>query len=66
MNKNSTNILRFPEVLKRVGMKRTTIYNWVAEGKFPPPVKLGVRSVGWTEQSVELWIKNRISESHVG
>jgi len=62
----SNRILRLPEVLARVGLKRSTIYQFVADGKFPKPVRLGARSVGWSEQSVEAWIKSRISASHVG
>lgn len=59
----ATKIIRLPEVLTRVGIKRATLYDWIAEGKFPKQIKLGPRSVGWEEQTVEDWLSNRISLS---
>ncbi len=60
-----TRILRLPEVLSRVGVKRATLYDWIASGHFPKQIKLGSRSVGWSESSVEKFLKDRISASKV-
>ena len=35
---------RLPEVERRVGLKRSSIYRKVAEGVFPPPVRLDVNT----------------------
>ena len=40
-------ILRLPAVRARVGLSRSTILAYVKEGRFPAPVALGPRSVGW-------------------
>lgn len=32
--------LRLPEVIRRTGLPRSTIYRKMSEGKFPKPVKL--------------------------
>lgn len=46
-------ILRLPEVKRRTGLGRSSIYLKMAQGLFPKPVKLGVRAVGWRQDEVE-------------
>jgi prophage regulatory protein len=36
-------LIRRPEVLNLVGLSRATIYLMMAEGRFPKPVKVGLR-----------------------
>jgi len=55
-----TRLIRLPEVKHRVGLGRSTIYRWMAEGKFPKPVQLGGYSVAWAEDEVEAWIADRL------
>lgn len=52
-------ILRLPAVLLRIGLQRSSLYAMVAEGHFPAPVRLGLRSVGWRESDVAKWIAER-------
>jgi prophage regulatory protein len=59
-------ILRLPAVKSITGMARSTIYLRIKEGTFPAPVKLGVRSVGWLESEVSLWLQQRIEQSRTG
>lgn len=56
-----TRLIRIKEVQHRVGLGRSTIYRWMAEGKFPKPVQLGGSTVAWSEGEVDLWIANRFS-----
>jgi prophage regulatory protein len=56
-------ILRLPNVLDRTGLSRSTIYLRVTEGRFPKPVSLGARAVGWIETEVEEWIARKIEVS---
>jgi len=51
-------ILRLPEVLARVGLKKTSLYGLIEEGLFPKPRKLmaNSRSVGWLEEEVDNYI----------
>ncbi|MCB0251646.1 MAG: AlpA family transcriptional regulator, partial [Anaerolineae bacterium] len=53
-------LIRLPEVQHRVGLGRSTIYRWMAEGKFPQPVQLGGYTVAWAEDEVEEWISDRL------
>jgi prophage regulatory protein len=59
----SLRILRMPEVLEKIGLCKASIYNRVADGTFPKPVRLGGRSVGWLESALDQWIIERSSSS---
>ena len=49
--------LRLPEVLARTGLSRSTIYVRLEQGRFPRPVSLGARAVGWIEAEVDEWTR---------
>ena len=55
--------LRLPEVLARTGLSRSTIYVRLDQGRFPRPVSLGGRAVGWIEAEVDEWMRARITAS---
>ncbi|MBT5242467.1 MAG: AlpA family phage regulatory protein [Rhodospirillaceae bacterium] len=50
-------ILRRPDVEKRCGLSRSTIYQLMTEGRFPRPLRLGKRAVGWRESDVASWLE---------
>ena len=54
-----TRILRRPEVERMSGLSCSTIYEKVANGTFPAPVRLGAKAVGWREDEVLAWIESR-------
>jgi prophage regulatory protein len=56
-------ILRLPAVKTRTGLSRSTIYLRVAEGRFPKPISLGARAVGWIDAEVEAWLAGQIEQS---
>lgn len=58
-------ILRLPQVQQVTGLSKSSIYAFVKEGKFPPPVQLSARAVGWSSSSVQEWIRQRIGGSGV-
>lgn len=59
----SSIILRLPAVKNRTGLSRSTIYQRIAEGRFPKPISLGARAVGWIDTEVEEWLTDQISLS---
>jgi prophage regulatory protein len=59
----ASTILRLPDVKARTGLSRSTIYLRVSEGKFPSPVVLGGRAVGWVEAELDNWIEDQIATS---
>jgi prophage regulatory protein len=52
-------LLRLPEVMKRTGLGRTTIYKLVGQRKFPAPVQLSGRAVGWRAEQIDDWSRTR-------
>ena len=58
-----TRFLRLPEVQARTGLSRSTIYVRLDQGRFPRPVSLGSRAVGWIESELDEWIRERIAAS---
>jgi len=56
-------LLRLPQVMDLVGLRRTEIYRRISNGTFPSPVHLGARAVAWVESDIEAWIAQRIAAS---
>lgn len=54
-------ILRRRDVEVRTGLSRSTIYLRLSEGRFPAPVKLGGRAVGWVESEIQAWLTEQVS-----
>jgi len=46
-------ILRMPEVMKKTGLARSTIYKMIAKDNFPEQISLGIKSVGWLESDIQ-------------
>ncbi|WP_353229328.1 AlpA family phage regulatory protein [Novosphingobium sp.] len=49
-------LIRLPEVIARVGLKRSSIYQRMAEGRFPKGRSLGLPCVVWVEAEIDVWI----------
>lgn len=59
MEGNQPRILRFPEVVTRTGLSRSSVYGRIKAGDFPAPVPLGEgRAVGFIEREVSQWIES--------
>ncbi|HSB95153.1 MAG TPA: AlpA family transcriptional regulator [Spongiibacteraceae bacterium] len=61
-----TTILRRPEVERRTGLSRSTIYEKMKAGTFPTAIPLTSLSVGWSEFEIDAWIAERIAERDTG
>jgi prophage regulatory protein len=55
-------LLRLALVLYKTGLSRSSLYEKIASGDFPKPVRLGTdaKSVAWPEHEVDAWIRNMI------
>jgi len=51
-------LIRFPEVIKRTGKSRASIYEAMKVGRFPTTIKLGPRSVAFIEEEIDAWIED--------
>ena len=58
MDQNTKRILRMKDLPSKTGFQSSTIYEFIAKGKFPAPFKLvpGGRAAGWLENTVDDWI----------
>jgi len=57
--KNADVFLTLNEVMQRINVGKTFIYKMIKRGMFPPPAKLGPRSVRWFERDVINWMESR-------
>ena len=55
--------IRLKEVLAICGKSRTSVYEAIKRGSFPPPVKLGGRSSAWVKGEVLQWVQGCIDAS---
>ncbi len=51
-------IMRLPQVKDATGLSKTTIYRRMADGQFPPKIRLGENSTGWWESDIMKWQAN--------
>ena len=49
-------LLRLPEVMNRVGLRRSAIYQRMSEGRFPKCRTLGPKCSVWVEAEINAWI----------
>ena len=52
-------VIRRREVEARIGLACSTIYAMMADDRFPRPVKIGRRAVGWVEEDIDKWLSDR-------
>ena len=56
-------ILRIADVTARTGLPRSSLYLKISLDKFPKPISLGQRAVGWVSDDIDAWIDSRIEAS---
>jgi prophage regulatory protein len=49
-------IMRRKDLEKRLGISRSSIYLMMSEGRFPKPIRLGRRAVGWRADDIQTWL----------
>jgi prophage regulatory protein len=50
-------LIRLPEVIRRTGMSKSTIYARIAQDDFPKQKVLSPRLVVWLETDITNWIE---------
>ena len=56
-------ILRRPQVEMKTGLPKSSLYERIRAGTFPPPIRLGgTRSVGWVAAEVDAWVAAQIAK----
>ncbi len=55
-------ILRRNEVKRRTGRSDASIWRDEQAGRFPRRVRIGPNAVGWLEEEIESWLRERAAE----
>ncbi|MGF6806065.1 prophage regulatory protein [Paraburkholderia sp. Clong3] len=42
-----------------VPVGRSTLYEWIKQGRFPAPVKLGPKATGFRVEDIRAWLASR-------
>ena len=56
-------LLRLDDVVGRVGLRTTAIYQRMRAGEFPKAVPLGGRCVAWPESEIDAWVLATITKA---
>ncbi len=48
--------MRLPEVEQATGLKKSAIWKWIQEGRFPKSIRLGAKTVVWKQSAIQKWI----------
>lgn len=56
-------MLRLPQVIRKTALSRSQIYRLIDFGEFPKQVPLCERAVGWVEEEIDAWLKQRVAYS---
>lgn len=56
-----TRLLRLNDVRERTGLSTSTIYELVAAGAMPSPIRISARTTAWIEAEIEAFIRSRIA-----
>jgi prophage regulatory protein len=59
MEVRMTELERLPSVVQRTTVSRSHLYALMKAGKFPKPVRLGARAIGWRVEDIDAWIATR-------
>lgn len=49
-------LISIEEMMVLINRARPTLWKMVDRGDFPQPVKIGKRTIGWTEEAYDNWI----------
>lgn len=55
-------ILRLKQLMRKIGVSRSTIYDWLNpkspryDANFPKQLCLGRQAVGWRESEIDAWL----------
>ena len=57
--KDVDRLIRLKELIKIIGLARSTVYLLLSKNKFPKPIKLTEKTIVWRLSEIEKWIEER-------
>lgn len=61
-NDDELKLLRKEQVLKSIPIGATTLYDEIAKGRFPQPIKIGSRASAWIKSEIDAWLAQRVAQ----
>ncbi len=58
--------LKLTQVINLTGLSRSSIYQAIAEGRFPKQISLGARSVAFVDTEIAAWMEACVAKSRGG
>jgi prophage regulatory protein len=59
MSAETYRLIRMRELVKIVGLTKSSLYREIAAGRFPKPVRLTENCVAWDSRLVTAWMESR-------
>lgn len=60
-NSAEMRFIRVREAVARTGLSKSSIYDLMAQGRFPQTIRLGGRSVAFVEAEIDTWMAERVA-----
>jgi prophage regulatory protein len=64
--RSGVRVLRRQQVLDKFKISASTLYSWIAAGRFPGPVAIGENTKVWLEDEIEALLIERAKERDRG
>ena len=65
-SKSGIALIRKDQLLQNIPLDASTLYEEIAQGRFPKPVKIGRRASAWLMSEVEAWLDGKLSTRNTG
>lgn len=51
-------LLSITQVCSLINRDRRSLWRWVTEGRFPQPLRLNGRTLGWRQETYQEWLES--------
>ena len=64
MQSNPNQLINITTMCKNINKGRTTLFCWVRDHKFPQPLRVGNKTLGWTLEQYKDWLAQLEGANH--
>ena len=61
----SQSLLKLKDVIQLTGLSRTTIYNLLAENKFPKRIQITKQRIAFLSTDIDKWISEKVKAGRI-
>ena len=58
-------LIRKDQLLQNIPLGASTLYEEIAQGRFPKPIKIGRRASAWSVSEVKAWLDGKLYSRNV-